>query len=547
MKTHHYCRSISLLILTSILPFYISGQVKIGNNAEVLDPSAVLELEKTDRGLLIPRISLSGPGDISTITHPANSLLIYNIATAGVGDDLVLPGFYYWSSESGRWMSLVAASRPITDVWIDPNQNILSRHSANQSLTGADNIILGYEAFSDLHNPSTNVIAIGSGACHSDTTIGDAYVIAIGKNTARNNGGPHLNAIGLEAAMNNSGEFVNAAGTYAAYNNSGSNINAFGNDAAYANTQSAVNAFGNAAARNNTGFEINALGPNSCFANTGQVVNAIGLESAYSNAGNDVNAFGVRAAQHNGEDGDNVNAMGIEAGQNNTGGAVNFLGEGAGRNNQGSLVNALGGAAGENNTGWSSNLLGNQAGQFNTGAELNAMGAMAAQHNTHAGVNAFGLSSAQYNHNAEVNALGFQAAQYNTGFGVNALGVVAGRFNDGDHAIAIGQSALYGDSLVMEGAGNIGIGFSAASNVGGGSLNICIGYDADIPDSTASHQINLGNNIIREADGMIRMKDFLKLTPLDTPPATSEEGTIYYDANDHMLYVRTDSGWQALW
>jgi hypothetical protein len=192
-------------------------------------------------------------------------------------------------------------------------------------------------------------------------------------------------------------------------------------------------------------------------------------------------------------------------------------------------------------------MFGNQSGQFNTGAELNAMGAMSAQYNTHASVNAFGLTAAQFNQNADVNALGWRAAQYNTGFQVNAFGSHAGRFNNGDHTIAIGQYAVMGDSLAYEGHGNIGIGYSAASNVNGGAYNICIGYDADIPDSTASNQINLGNSIIREADGLIRLKDFIQLTPMSSPPASSEEGVMYYNANDHKVYVRIDTGWQALW
>lgn len=537
----------SLFILSVCFFVDLQAQVKIGNNASSIDPSAVLELEKTNQGLLIPRIALTGATDNTTIENPANSLLIYNTANNGSGGDVVGPGFYFWDSDANRWKGLLTSAGPAGDVWIDANNNILSNTSANQSLSGSSNVVLGNQAFGDPVNPSNYIIAIGSGACKEETTSGDAYTVAIGLNTAYNNSGIHLNAVGLESAMNNTGENVNAIGTYAAYANIGSHVNAFGADAAYSNQENHINAFGNSAATNNSGFEINALGPNSCNTNIGDVVNAMGLESAEYNLGNDLNAFGVRAAQHNGEEGDNINAMGIEAAQNNLGGSLNAFGEGAGRNNTGSLVNALGSAAGENNSAWSVNMMGIQAGQFNSGSELNAMGAMAAQYNTHSGVNAFGLMSAQFNKNAEVNALGFQAAQYNSGFDVNAFGPSAARFNNGDHTIAIGQAAVMGDSLNNEGGGNIGIGWSAASNVGAGANNICIGFNADIPDSTASNQINLGNTIIRERDGMIRLKDFIQLTPLTAPPATEEEGIIYYDANAHMLYVRTDTKWQPLW
>ena len=36
---------------------FIWGQVKIGDNVEVLNPAAVLELEATDKGLLLPRLT----------------------------------------------------------------------------------------------------------------------------------------------------------------------------------------------------------------------------------------------------------------------------------------------------------------------------------------------------------------------------------------------------------------------------------------------------------------------------------------------------------
>jgi len=51
----------------------VNAQVKIGGDITTkADPSAVLELSSSDRGLLIPRL------DPSTITNPATGLLVYN-------------------------------------------------------------------------------------------------------------------------------------------------------------------------------------------------------------------------------------------------------------------------------------------------------------------------------------------------------------------------------------------------------------------------------------------------------------------------------------
>jgi hypothetical protein len=469
------------VLMFSLLAIALQSQVKIGNNPAILNPSAVLELEKTNQGLLITRIALTGATDVTTIPSPANSLLIYNTATAGSGGNAVTPGFYYFDSGAGRWKGLLTSSGPAGDVWIDGHENILSVNSANQSITGTHNVILGEQAFEDWDDTTNSYIAIGYQAGKEDITDKDADVVAIGYQ--------------------------------AAFGNSAKNLNAIGMTAGYSNTGQSVNAFGRQAAFNNQGEDVNALGWEAARQNMGSYLNALGFQAGYSNGGYD------------------VNLMGWEAGLNNLGNSVNAMGFLAGMNNTGSLVNVFGGSAGENNTAWSVNCLGNQSGQFNQGAELNAMGAMSAQFNTSAALNAFGR----------------EAARYNTGYGVNAFGDEAAKWNSGDHNIAIGNDALFGDTLVNEGFGNIGIGFEAGISVNTGERNICLGYQADIPNPLASDQINIGNNIVRESFGMIRMKDYLQLTPLSDPPDTVEEGTIYYNSTEHKLFVRTNTGWQACW
>jgi len=514
-------RSFIIIKMTGVLFFTLlavalTAQVKIGNNPGTITPSAVLELEKANQGLLITRIALLGATDNSTISNPANSLLIYNTATAGTGGNAVSPGFYYWDSSLARWKGLLTSAGPTGDVYLDNNENILSINCGNQNLSGSYNIALGNGAFGDLGGASSHVIAMGMGACAGETTNGNSYVTAIGMNSAYSNSGDFVNAFGHEAGSGNSGHNLNALGEYSAYQNNANHVNALGyNAAAY-----------------NSGFEVNALGPESCQHNTGVVVNAMGWQSAMFNGGDDINAFGVRAAQNNNDTALRVNALGLEAAQNNGGSAVNALGEGAGRNNDGSLVNLLGPAAGENNEGWSVNLMGSQAGQFNTGGEVNAMGAMAAQNNFTACVNAFGL----------------EAARNNTGYGTNALGLQSAKWNNGDHAVAIGDQALMGDEFISEGGGNIGIGYHAGLNVGAGQRNICIGYDTQISNPSTDDQINIGNSIIRESYGMIRLNDFIRLTPLDEAPSTTEEGVVYYDGTEQKLYVYTGStsGWKAL-
>ncbi len=70
------------------------GDVGIGVNA---NPSARLEINSNNRGLLIPNVALTAKNVAGPIAAPATSLLVYNTATAGVSPNNVVPGYYYWN------------------------------------------------------------------------------------------------------------------------------------------------------------------------------------------------------------------------------------------------------------------------------------------------------------------------------------------------------------------------------------------------------------------------------------------------------------------
>ncbi len=73
------------------------SQVGIGTTNP--SSSSALDINSSNSGLLIPRVSLTSTTDVVTIPSPATSLLVYNTAT--VSD--VVPGFYFWDA---KWNSL---------------------------------------------------------------------------------------------------------------------------------------------------------------------------------------------------------------------------------------------------------------------------------------------------------------------------------------------------------------------------------------------------------------------------------------------------------
>ena len=108
---------ISLLCLFGVNAFYSQGGVGINLNGTLPNNSAMLDVESSNKGVLIPRVALTGISDVTSIDGGnVESLLIYN--TAAVVD--VTPGFYFW--DGGAWQRLVSGSIVGTD---------------NQNLTGA--------------------------------------------------------------------------------------------------------------------------------------------------------------------------------------------------------------------------------------------------------------------------------------------------------------------------------------------------------------------------------------------------------------------------
>ena len=106
---------ILFLIVCLLLSQSINAQnIGISDVAITPDASAMLEVKASNKGLLIPRVSLSSTTDNTTIASPATSLLVYNTATAGTAPNNVTPGYYYWTGS--KWMRLLAVDDKV--AWL---------------------------------------------------------------------------------------------------------------------------------------------------------------------------------------------------------------------------------------------------------------------------------------------------------------------------------------------------------------------------------------------------------------------------------------------
>ena len=85
---------LSLTVICCLLFTIVKSQgVAINSDGSAPDTSAMLDVKSSNKGVLIPRLALTGIHDSATIHFPKTSLLVYNTATAGI----LTPGFYYWN------------------------------------------------------------------------------------------------------------------------------------------------------------------------------------------------------------------------------------------------------------------------------------------------------------------------------------------------------------------------------------------------------------------------------------------------------------------
>jgi len=83
-------------------------------------PNAMLDIESTNNGVLIPRVQLTSILDNLTVINPnlgplEISTLVYNIAAAGVVPNNVVAGFYYWNGT--RRISIAGSATADHDLY----------------------------------------------------------------------------------------------------------------------------------------------------------------------------------------------------------------------------------------------------------------------------------------------------------------------------------------------------------------------------------------------------------------------------------------------
>ncbi|MDR1717696.1 MAG: hypothetical protein LBS20_17830 [Prevotella sp.] len=87
---------------------YRSGNVTIGTDDIVTD-DAILNVSSSDKGVLLPRVTLTAPDDSTTIANPSEGLLVYN---TGKDENFTTAGYMYWDGKEWKLISNVTSVAP---------------------------------------------------------------------------------------------------------------------------------------------------------------------------------------------------------------------------------------------------------------------------------------------------------------------------------------------------------------------------------------------------------------------------------------------------
>ncbi|MEM6697215.1 MAG: tail fiber domain-containing protein, partial [Bacteroidota bacterium] len=453
MKKLHYLFFLCLLTLAQVHAhnsIIKNDKACINCPTDTPDASAVLEIQSSNKGILIPRVA-----SITSISSPATGLMIYDNSSNS---------FKYYDGTD--WQDFGGS---VEHIIFSNDANSFVGVNAGNSNTGNQNTAFGSAA---LYNniDRSGLVAVGDSALFNNgvgaiSSFQGTGNTALGSKTLYSNTRGYSNtAVGSRALNANTTGFGNVAvGRSALASNVTSNINtAIGFSALASNTTGSSNiAIGYNALRDNINGVQNVAGGSSAlsFNTTGNYNVAIGYNTLRDNTTGSGNTANGHQALTNNTTGNSNVAIGTRTLLYNT--------------NRSNLV-AVGDSALYNN------------GRFVTlsfhAQQNTALGSKALYNNTTGFYNVSGGFSALYS-----NTIG----AYNSAFGWKAL------YNNtmGEYNTAIGLNSLLNNT---SGNFNTAVGYNTFTTINQYTNSAALGNNAQ---PNASNRIRLGNSSITQIGG----------------------------------------------
>lgn len=441
---------------------YYSFSQSIGIGVATADPSAILHVSHSSKGVLLPRMGINA---ITSIPNPATGLMAYDslghrllvnrgtptapdwrhIAFGNVwnldGNSATNPSNQFIGTTDNQPLRFRINNIPAGELHPVTRSISWGLRAGSNNTTGANNIAIGTDALR--HNTTRGpLVAIGDSALFTNglnaSQLADAmYNTAIGSKTLyANTTGNSNTAVGYRTLTSNTTGNQNTAAGFSAmyFNASGNSNSAYGYQSLYNNTTGGVNtAIGYQAMYSNiSGADNTVTGYQSLFHNNGGHANtAIGTQALFSNNGSSNTAVGYRSLYANAA-GSASTAVGFQALHWNQSSNNTAIGNSALYNNTSGVYNTAVGSA---------SLLNNSTGSSNTAIGLNALyhNGSDGHNNTAIGAYALDLTAAsQFN-----TAIGYAAGRANPlGWNNTFIGAGADGFAGIYNAVGLGMNSI---------------------------------------------------------------------------------------------------------
>ena len=501
---NYFRLSFFYLLFIAFISTSVSAQIvqKYGDNNGAINSNSVLELESSNKGLLLPRLALTSITAVAPLSAHVQGMTVYNTATAVD----VTPGIY--TNNGTTWVrvtdsAILSSYLPLTGGSISGQLTstvaVGTAPFAVTSTTPVANLSIGGNA-ATATTATTATNATNTGITNDTTTNATVYPTYVTSTTGnlsqkvantKLNFNPStgiLNATGFSGtSLSLSGQFTSTVATgtapFAVTSTTPVANLSIGGNAATATT--ATNAT-NTGITNDTATAV-AVYPTFVTGSSGNLpqkvtstklsfIPSTGILTATGFSGSGAGLTGISASNittgvlpvDNGGTGvstiaDIQTMLGL-AGDNVAIGAT------AGVINQGTYGVAIGGGSGNDNQGIAAVAVGTSAGAANQGEASVAIGSNAAQSGQAEFSVAIGYAAGQYDLGASSVAIGSHASSY----GANSLAIGALASSTGANSIAIGalattdsytNSAALGNGASSTAHNTIQLGNTAVTNV----------------------------------------------------------------------------------
>ncbi len=516
---------IALTIALLITTLTVFSQVAINANGNTANTSAMLDISSTSKGLLIPSMSSSQRGDI---TSPANGLLVYDTDTKS---------FWFYNSTASEWQKVGSDVAGASDI-----------DGLSDARSGGYSVFVGYDAGSNDDGTSNMNTSSGYGSLSSNVD-GDNNA-ALGYSALTKNNADYNTAIGSKAMYwnndgvdnttigrqglheNTSGNYNVGVGSLSGYNNkTGSRNTMLGFGAGYGNVNQNVSGSifigymaGYMESNDNKLYISNTATPfpliGGDFSTSKVEINGT-LKIAGGSPGNNKVLTSDASGNATWETPATYASVINDLGDGNSDGMSVFLGINSGRVDDGANWNSgigynsfYSNISGQNNVG-----MGNGALYFNSVGNRNvAIGNSSLMSNTTGNSNVAigyrslyngadksnivaigdsallnnGVGATMLAHSSQNTAVGSKSQLANTiGTENTTLGFETLKANTtGNNNVAIGSKSLFQSN---DGSSNTAIGCNALFSLVSGTSNTAIGRNAGL-NATGSHNIFLGKS-----------------------------------------------------